>query len=59
LISFGWPYLANADLPEKFASGAPLYSTRYIKDKNEFMGLVYFGGPRGYTDLSVYAPDQE
>lgn len=32
LISFGWPYLANPDLPEKFKTGAPQNSIKYIKD---------------------------
>jgi len=58
LVSFGWRSVANPDLVEKFATGTPEYSTNYIKDMNEFVGLVYYGGPRGYTDVSVYAPNQ-
>jgi N-ethylmaleimide reductase len=58
LISFGWPYVANPDLVEKFANGTQLSHVKYIKDMSQFVGLVYYGGPLGYTDLSVYAPNQ-
>jgi N-ethylmaleimide reductase len=32
MVSFGWPYVCNPDLVEKFASGAELYSVKNIKD---------------------------
>src|ERR1700722_15747785 len=42
LIAFGKPFIANADLVERFRSGAPLNPY----DKNTFYG----GGAKGYTD---------
>lgn len=59
LVSFGWPYVANPDLVEKFKSGGSLYSCGNIQDMSKFAELVYYGGPLGYTDLSVYAPHEE
>ncbi|HKI04137.1 MAG TPA: alkene reductase [Thermoanaerobaculia bacterium] len=42
LVSFGVLFLANPDLPERFAEGAPLNEP----DRKTF----YLGGERGYTD---------
>jgi N-ethylmaleimide reductase len=42
LVSFGTLFLANPDLPERFAEGAPLNSP----DRKTFYG----GGEEGYTD---------
>ncbi|HEX4963182.1 MAG TPA: alkene reductase [Thermoanaerobaculia bacterium] len=42
LISFGQPFLANPDLPERFAEGAPLNAPDYA--------TFYMGGEKGYTD---------
>src|SRR3984957_11673312 len=42
LIAFGKPFIANADLVERFRSGAPLNEA----DKATFYG----GGAKGYTD---------
>jgi N-ethylmaleimide reductase len=41
-IAFGVPFLANPDLPERFAKGAPLNQA----DPETF----YTPGPKGYTD---------
>lgn len=46
LISFGRPFIANPDLPERFASGAPLETA----DPATFYG----GDERGYTDYPPY-----
>ena len=56
MVAFGWLYVTNADLVEKFATGADLYSYKYVKDPTQIPALVYYGGPAGYTDLSVYKP---
>ncbi|HSS79199.1 MAG TPA: alkene reductase [Thermoanaerobaculia bacterium] len=45
LISFGQLFLANPDLPERFAEGAPLNSPDYA--------TFYTGGERGYIDYPV------
>jgi N-ethylmaleimide reductase len=42
LVSFGVPFLANPDLPERFAEGAPLNAP----DRLTF----YVGGKKGYVD---------
>ena len=42
LISFGVPFLANPDLPERFRQGAPL--------NHEEIATYYAGEERGYTD---------
>lgn len=42
LVSFGVPFLANPDLPERFAEGAPLNTP----DPSTF----YFGTEKGYID---------
>lgn len=41
MISFGVPFLANPDLPERFAKGAPL---------NAPDPATFYGGEHGYTD---------
>jgi N-ethylmaleimide reductase len=46
LVSFGRPFIANPDLPERFAAGAPLNQP----DPATF----YDGGERGYTDYAPY-----
>lgn len=47
LVSFGAPYLANPDLPERLLKGAPLNAP----DKATFYG----GDARGYTDYPALA----
>lgn len=42
LVSFGRPFIANPDLPERFAAGAPL-------DAPDF-ATFYGEGPKGYVD---------
>ena len=42
LVAFGVPFLANPDLPERFAASAPLNEP----DTASF----YSGGARGYVD---------
>lgn len=48
VFSFGRLFIANPDLPQRFATGAPLaeYDPR----------LVYGGGAEGYTDYPALAP---
>jgi len=41
-IAFGRPYIANPDLPERFASGGPLADLDWQ--------TVYASGPKGYVD---------
>jgi N-ethylmaleimide reductase len=48
LVAFGVPYIANPDLPERFARGAPLNAP----DLSTFYG----GGAEGYTDYPALAP---
>ncbi len=45
LVSFGVPFIANPDLPERFSADAPLNPP----DLTTFYG----SGPRGYTDYPV------
>lgn len=45
LVSFGQLFLANPDLPERFAEGAPLNSPD--------PGTFYGGNARGYTDYPL------
>jgi N-ethylmaleimide reductase len=47
LVSFGALFLANPDLPRRFALGAPLNTP----DRNTF----YKGGENGYTDYPFLA----
>ncbi len=42
LVSFGVPFLANPDLPRRFAEGAPLNAPDF--------STFYGGGEKGYTD---------
>lgn len=59
LVSFGALYIANSDLPEKFASEEDLNGVQYIKDPSKMWSHYFYGsGPEGYTDLSVYSPKQ-
>ena len=41
-VAFGRPYIANPDLVERFATGAPLAEVGWE--------TVYGSGPRGYSD---------
>ncbi len=50
LISFGQSYLANPDLPERFALSAPLNRP----DQSTFYG----GGEKGYTDYPYLAIEE-
>jgi N-ethylmaleimide reductase len=47
LVSFGRPFIANPDLPQQFAAGAPLAKP----DPSTFYG----GDARGYTDYPRFA----
>lgn len=47
-IAFGRPYIANPDLPERFADGAPLAEVDWH--------TVYASGPAGYTDYPALGP---
>jgi N-ethylmaleimide reductase len=42
LVAFGRPYIANPDLVERLATGAPLTEVDWT--------MVYASGPRGYSD---------
>jgi N-ethylmaleimide reductase len=44
-VSFGRPFIANPDLPKRFARGAPLAAPDFTR--------LYSPGPQGYSD---YAP---
>ncbi len=48
MVAFGRPYIANPDLVERFATGAPLAEVDWPN--------VYGGGPEGYSDYPVLAP---
>lgn len=48
LVSFGRPFIANPDLPQRWRTGAPLA----VADPATF----YQGGPRGYTDYPPLRP---
>ena len=48
-IAFGRPYLANPDLPERIAKGAPLNKDNYK--------TWYSQGPKGYTDYPSLGHD--
>ncbi|MDH6228880.1 alkene reductase [Streptomyces sp. MJP52] len=48
LISLGRPFLANPDLVERLRIGAPV---NQVRDE----GLMYTGGPAGYTDYPLLA----
>jgi len=42
LVAFGRPYIANPDLVERLATGAPLTEVGWE--------TIYGSGPRGYSD---------
>src|SRR5882762_1082752 len=46
LVAFGRPYIANPDLFERLATGAPLAEVDWQ--------TVYASGPRGYTDYPAF-----
>src|ERR1700722_3027372 len=46
LVAFGRPYIANPDLVERLAAGAPLAEVDWQ--------TVYASGPRGYTDYPAF-----
>jgi N-ethylmaleimide reductase len=48
LVAFGRPYIANPDLVERLATGAPLADVDWK--------TVYASGPRGYADYPTYQP---
>ena len=48
LVAFGRPYIANPDLVERFATGAPLAQIDWE--------TVYAAGPRGYSDYPTLQP---
>jgi len=48
LIAFGRPFIANPDLVERFATGAPLADIDW--------STVYSSGPEGYSDYPTYLP---
>jgi len=45
-VAFGRPYIANPDLVERLATGAPLADVDWK--------TVYVSGPRGYTDYPPF-----
>jgi N-ethylmaleimide reductase len=46
LVAFGEPFIANPDLPARFASQAPI--------ERSDRALHYSPGPHGYTDYPSY-----
>ena len=48
MVAFGRPYIANPDLPERFATGALLAELDWK--------TVYASGPAGYTDYPGLEP---
>ena len=48
MVAFGRPYIANPDLPERFATGALLAELDWK--------TVYASGPAGYTDFPGLEP---
>ena len=48
MVAFGRPFIANPDLPERFAAGAPLAEVDW--------DTVYASGPAGYTDYPALEP---
>jgi N-ethylmaleimide reductase len=51
LIAFGRPYIANPDLVQRFATGAPLAEVDWE--------TVYASGSHGYSDYPTYQPSQQ
>lgn len=50
MVAFGRPYIANPDLVERIATGAPLADVDWE--------TVYASGPRGYTDYPAMSRDR-
>jgi N-ethylmaleimide reductase len=50
LIAFGRPYIANPDLVQRFAAGAPLAEVDWE--------TVYGSGSHGYSDYPIHQPSQ-
>jgi N-ethylmaleimide reductase len=50
LVAFGRPYIANPDLVQRFAAGAPLAEVDWEN--------VYGSGPHGYSDYPSYQRSQ-
>jgi N-ethylmaleimide reductase len=48
LVAFGRPYIANPDLVDRFATGAPLAEINW--------NTVYGAGPQGYSDYPTLEP---
>lgn len=48
MVAFGRPYIANPDLVERFATGAPLAEVDWP--------TVYASGPQGYSDYPALEP---
>ncbi|MFI9271551.1 alkene reductase [Kitasatospora sp. NPDC052896] len=48
LVAYGRPFIANPDLPARFAAGAPLAEPDW--------NTVYAAGPAGYTDYPPLLP---
>ena len=60
LCSFGRLYVCNDNLVERFKTGAPLNGLQHVKDQSKLFSVYFYGnGALGYTDLSVYSPDQQ
>jgi N-ethylmaleimide reductase len=51
LVAFGRPYIANPDLVQRFAAGAPLAEVDWE--------TVYGSGSCGYSDYPTYQSSQE
>jgi N-ethylmaleimide reductase len=51
LIAFGRPFISNPDLPERFATGAPLTEIDWT--------TVYASGRKGYSDYPTFNVNQE
>eukprot|EP00232_Nephroselmis_pyriformis_P028836 CAMPEP_0182856836 /NCGR_PEP_ID=MMETSP0034_2-20130328/2687_1 /TAXON_ID=156128 /ORGANISM="Nephroselmis pyriformis, Strain CCMP717" /LENGTH=378 /DNA_ID=CAMNT_0024987989 /DNA_START=11 /DNA_END=1147 /DNA_ORIENTATION=- len=51
-IAYGRPYLANPDLPERFANGWELAENPAME--YWFSGADGFDGPKGYSDFETY-----
>jgi N-ethylmaleimide reductase len=51
LVAFGRPYIANPDLVQRFAEGAPLAEVDWE--------TVYASGPHGYSDYPTHQSPQE
>lgn len=52
LVAYGRPYIANPDLPERFANDWPLAPW-------DDMSRWYTPGPEGYTDYPAFDPDRD